>query len=492
MRRAHKIGERLVSLAPGWPKSGVDSRSLADDSSPKARNVAEESPSRISLKATTRDQSPTKMPAKATAQDLETSSCGGDSVSLQQPQSRVEVTPTQVHRAPLQVVFQSSEVFVSLPHRQHVSGTTTPATATSSGNNTDPSSCSRIRQQQQQQQPQQQQLHAHCHDNSSLESWRPCELTLTEDALQISSKAYDGGSNPLDAGLCPRPSANDLLPCWIELQQIVDVASSVCVFGSVVKELDATPKRKQIPASNVTMRATESKFANILRTMPQEELRSMLVEVAPYEYKEMASKPGLADGYNDSKAVELPKQLLGTLTGTKDIIVEDDEEWLSNGVALGTFELPPIPLARLPETRSGLPKVTNHPGMQGALPPKAFPGTFGGMPVGEYDSSNCRPHHHVETSIPPLPPCACRLPQRTHRDLLENVMSTAALLESNETPYAHYIVVWTTASTHLARCSGKTRRLQQGDPVLLSFRRQEEAQAAYNIMLEYRARQTIA
>lgn len=475
----HRIGEKLVSLAPGWSKSSLEHRNGADEPT----------------------SSQPVLPIMP-VQDLETASYDDGSVSPKQQKSRGgEMSPAKVHRTPLQVVFQSSEVFVLLPQR-HASGMTTPATATSSGANTVGSPSSRQRQQpQQQHQPHHQQLQAQLQDTAALRSWRPCELTLTEDAVQIASKAYGGVSHVPDGGLCQLSGADELLPCWIELQQIVDVAVSVCVFGSVVKELDAIatdPEGREMLSStdNETLRATESNFANILRTMPREELHSMLVEIAPYEYKEMSAKPlstGTLDSPRDeSNGFDCSKPLLGSPTGAKDVIVEDEEEWLSNGVALGTFELPPIPLARLPETRSGLPKVTNHPGMQGALPPKAFPGTFGGMPVGEYDSSNCRPHQHMETSIPPLPPGACRLPQRTHRDLSKRIMCTADLLESNETPFAHYLVMWTSASTHLARSSGKTRRLTQGDPVLICFRKQEEAQVAYNILLEYRARQTKA
>merc|ERR1719265_2317395 len=176
--------------------------------------------------------------------------------------------------------------------------------------------------------------------------------------------------------------------------------------------------------------------------------------------------------------------------------LEPGLEHLRNGVAVGTFELPPIPLARLPETKQGLPakrEPTKDPRQADksgkSHRPRNFHSTHGGRPLCDYDQSNCQPHTALDASIPPLPPSACRLPQRTERELrTQRALDDVTLVvESRGTPFPNVVIVWTTASASLAKSSGHTRRLQQGTPILLSFVNKEDAKAAYDALLKHRS-----
>lgn len=66
-------------------------------------------------------------------------------------------------------------------------------------------------------------------------------------------------------------------------------------------------------------------------------------------------------------------------------------------------------------------------------------------------------------------------------------MATAQAVESLGTPLPYVMIVWTTANTSLAKSSGLGRRLQQGTPLLVSFRKQDDAAAAHDVLLRYRA-----
>jgi len=174
--------------------------------------------------------------------------------------------------------------------------------------------------------------------------------------------------------------------------------------------------------------------------------------------------------------------------------IEPTLEHLRNGVAVGTFELPPIPLARLPETRLGLPakrEPTRDPRKDGkSHRSRNFHATHGGRPLCDYDQSNCQPHMALDGSIPPLPPSSCRLPQRTHREMRPQHLpdDVTLVVESRGTPFPNVIIVWSTASASLAKSSGHSRRLQQGTPMLLSFVNKEDATTAYDALLKHRAK----
>lgn len=106
---------------------------------------------------------------------------------------------------------------------------------------------------------------------------------------------------------------------------------------------------------------------------------------------------------------------------------------IADVVALGTFDLPPIPLARLPESSAGLPSTDPQERLQQRMSQRhssAFQRRLRraefalqeaekhwGVPLREYDGSNCPLHEALNPSLPPLPPSHCRLPQRTHREL---------------------------------------------------------------------------
>uniref|UniRef100_A0A7S2GGJ3 Uncharacterized protein n=1 Tax=Alexandrium andersonii TaxID=327968 RepID=A0A7S2GGJ3_9DINO len=115
--------------------------------------------------------------------------------------------------------------------------------------------------------------------------------------------------------------------------------------------------------------------------------------------------------------------------------------------------------------------------------------THGGMPIWEYDSSNCHPHQGLGAGMPPLPPAACRLPQRTHREIRSHRPSPelSAILESDKPPSQHVLVIWSGSSASLAVSSGYTRRLQEGVPVLLCFPDESAAAHACDMLLHHRA-----
>lgn len=389
-------------------------------------------------------------------------------------------------------------------------------------------------------------------DNASsggYTGWRKCELCLTAERLHLSEDAF----------LAPGEHTGDMVadPCLlsmsIQLECIVDVSLSVSVFGSVVGG-DDTGTPVEGPA---LMRKTKSRFSSVLKHVPQADLKTMLLDIGPKDFREQRSRArsvdhgGVGPWHKSAWAGTSTQESLGnTLSPSADSTVQrvgaakdqgqfcneavsggmvdlserstfegascnpapgiaegaamcqqDDgkdehclregvDDWLSNGVAVGTFELPPIPLARLPETQPGLAEVRTLPGMEGVAPPRRFPNTYGGMPVGEYDDSNCRPHQHMCTSIPPFPPAGARLPQRTHRELrTQRANEVAELLGSSTLPCPHITVVWTSPNQSLARSSGRTRMLQQGLPILMAFDQQDDAIATRDMLLECRATQ---
>jgi len=153
------------------------------------------------------------------------------------------------------------------------------------------------------------------------------------------------------------------------------------------------------------------------------------------------------------------------------------DEWLINSVEVGTFELPPIPLARLPASQRGLPKQASPPAhlrwlqdLYGHLPHTA---THGGVPFYEYDRSNCHPGQALDARIPPLPPAACRLPRRSHHDLrsLRPTVEVAAAVEQDAARLQHVLAVWTAP---------------QATPMLLCLAGREDAVRACELLLQCR------
>lgn len=417
--------------------------------------------------------------------------------------------------------------------------------------------------------------------------WLPCAVLLTEQVLRLvrksPSEAPSVGSSTT-ATTASTKASDDQVLCTVPLARIVDVASSVCIFGSMLDQEERarvltsqvpseplagiTEDQATCPASGVLreerlveptaerqrrLRKTHSKFSKILRRVPQSDLHSMLLKVGPYDFKERLPHELLGAGirrYRDHPNCCSICGGTGAIVGTTPAGVLEDRsrsrdrgtlqraagdtdgepgeglpvdrssadaderhpiccdcasamlgegtepslEHLRNGVAVGTFELPPIPLARLPETRLGLPakrEPTKDPRQGGkSQRPRNFHSTHGGRPLCDYDESNCQPHMTLDGSIPPLPPSACRLPQRTERELRTQraLHEVSLVVESRGTPFPNVIIVWTTFSASLAKSSGHTRRLQQGTPILLSFVSKEDATTAHDALLTHRAK----
>lgn len=426
-----------------------------------------------------------------------------------------------------------------------------------------------------------QKVHSASGTVSSFTEWLPCTLMLTEQALRLVRKSPSEAPSVGSSSTSSTKASDEQFFCTMPLTRIVDVASSVCIFGNMLEKErrmrsispDMSPKtlsgsdgsteaidvkatsleevvHGQTPTSSWDgenaaerrrrLRKTHSKFNKILRRVPQADLQSMLRHVGPYDFKTglvglaarvpeeefvQRSRPGeLAaehqDGATDS---DRGSSATGGTTGEKGVQHQELaaalgqlDEWcsvsvhvadmtspdcahlkgsqgldlgkeqLKNGVAIGTFELPPIPLARLPETRLGLPVKNGHKNRTW----RRYPNTHGGLPLCDYDESNCQPHQLLNTAIPPLPPSACRLPCRTHREMhtVRTKSDVSVVVESPGTPYPHVVIVWTTSSASLAKCSGTTRRLQQGTPILMSFVSKDDAAAAQEALLLHRAR----
>lgn len=401
---------------------------------------------------------------------------------------------------------------------------------------------------------------------ASSGEWRPCVLILTAQMMCLTRKSPSEASTVTSI----KPEIERCL-CTVSLAKIVDVASSVCIFGNMLEQerrisspvlsaplagitedhaicsepVGLLDDRSVAPAAERQhrLRKTGSNFNKVLRKVPQADLHSMLVKVGPYDFKEKSPhEAGIRkNGYRPRPVhcpicdcVLTPGADIGAFcercsqerTGSdvasdhgegcathgqdfdekcpKCAALADDALWegsencfehLRNGVAVGTFELPPIPFARLPETAAGLPvkreAIKDPRQASKSQKPRHFHSTQGGRPLCDYDESNCQPHMALDAAIPPIPPSACRLPASTYHEFetqLECNDITLAV-ESSGSPYPNIIIVWTTSSASLAKCSGHTRRLQQGTPILLSFVREQEATAAYDALLKYRAQQ---
>jgi len=412
---------------------------------------------------------------------------------------------------------------------------------------------------------------------ANFTEWLPCAMQLTEQVLRLVRKSPSEAPS-MSSGTTTStkaPDDQDQVLCTVPLARIVDVASSVCIFGSMLDQEERarrltgqapsehlagiTEDQATCPAAAIfrqerlaeptaerhrRLRKTHSKFSKILRKVPQTDLHSMLVKVGPYDFKEKPSTEllgpggrgnccslcggsgvivgtapagilrershdrcalprasGDVDGEPDEGATTEPPNAAAddrrpVCCDCASALLEGIEpslEHLRNGVSVGTFELPPIPLARLPETRLGLPakrEPTKDPRQGGkSQRPRNFHSTHGGRPLCDYDESNCQPHMALDASIPPLPPSACRLPQRTERELRTQraLHEVSLVVESRGTPFPNVIIVWTTSSASLAKSSGHTRRLQQGVPILLSFVREEDAMSAHDSLLKHRA-----
>lgn len=164
-----------------------------------------------------------------------------------------------------------------------------------------------------------------------------------------------------------------------------------------------------------------------------------------------------ASGLSSSSSVLDPSQRLPAPEGGLPADAKlsrwvDDTATDADEIALGAFDLPPIPLARLPETRSGLPS-TDRVSVSGLVQQKSSSrgsaqrgaGRNWDVPLGEYDNSNCQPHQMFRTPIPPLPPSFCRLPRRTHRDVRTRraIGDPAATAAADAAP--HVVTVWALA-----------------------------------------------
>jgi len=133
---------------------------------------------------------------------------------------------------------------------------------------------------------------------------------------------------------------------------------------------------------------------------------------------------------------------------------EFDTPWscIEAAASTGAFDLPPIPLARLPDTRGGLP----------AVGPDTWHGQGAGRSMflaAQYDQSNVFPRGLLDAGLPPLPPTSSRLPSRaaalasglvfdgaaTQSDDRAPARSAPASQRSRCAPWAHVILVRTSA-----------------------------------------------
>eukprot|EP00928_Gymnodinium_smaydae_P080552 TRINITY_DN64228_c0_g1_i1.p1 TRINITY_DN64228_c0_g1~~TRINITY_DN64228_c0_g1_i1.p1 ORF type:complete len:401 (-),score=111.62 TRINITY_DN64228_c0_g1_i1:119-1321(-) len=146
-------------------------------------------------------------------------------------------------------------------------------------------------------------------------------------------------------------------------------------------------------------------------------------------------------------------------------------DWLANGLDVGSFDLPPIPLARLPPARMGLPEFKRPESRHNQC----------SLPVGEFDGSNCK-HQSLSLPIPPLPPSTCRLPNRPRCDDLAPLVPGAGVgrLPGADGPVpGHILILWTQPA------AGSPPR--RSVPVQLSFATQQEATTALEAFATLRA-----
>lgn len=153
----------------------------------------------------------------------------------------------------------------------------------------------------------------------------------------------------------------------------------------------------------------------------------------------------------------------------------DNPNHLSEAVDLGCFDLPPIPLARLPQSSKGLPSVpaakdekrkSKHPWKQADC--------HWGLRLVDYDQSNCQTQLSIGSRMPPFPPSFCRMPRRTHRELkseadLNTSGITAVVTAVENSPFEHFV----------ALRIQKEARQTFDHFVCLSFQNEELATQAY-------------
>mmetsp|Transcript_98762 Transcript_98762/g.313431 ORF Transcript_98762/g.313431 Transcript_98762/m.313431 type:complete len:499 (-) Transcript_98762:127-1623(-) len=302
--------------------------------------------------------------------------------------------------------------------------------------------------------------------SAEAKPWLPCSLTLTTEALRLSPQCEevlaDNGSRQGCRG-------SEQCLCTVLLERIVDVAMPSCSSRcSQAQDEDAgcglcAGSRHQGPGGCGPQATEAGPGCSGGQTALAKDCSASAQAAAELSFSERSTFDGTHQSF-----------LEGTLH-------TEAEEWFSNSVEVGNFELPPIPLARLPESRSGLPSKGNC--QQGPAGQK----THGGVPFWEYDMSNCHPHQGLSGAIPPLPPAACRLPQRTHREMRSSRPSVELLSSMDGPPFPYVLVIWTASSASLAMSSGQTRRLQQGVPVFLCFPGENDAAHACDALLQHRS-----
>jgi len=357
--------------------------------------------------------------------------------------------------------------------------------------------------------------------------WLPCSLILTGDALHL-SQAAGGGDQEIcslrletvcDVAASTRSGVADVGLAWVAAG---GGASSQAELSLLLRQLGLQERRArggcgaEVAHRDPTMRwDTYVPLEAVKDGAPQVASPVASVVAVAAAVAEVAGEAASADcsggtteagttgvvlhAPNLSERSTGEGSICGTAQAAPDLALEARspsppamvplppespaaEEWLLNGVAVGNFDLPPIPLARLPESRSGLPPVagaTDEDGsskahqkwMKDVFRKLPYPRTHWGVPMREYDGSNCHPHVSMDGRIPPLPPSSCRLPQRTHRELRTR-SDRAPTVEFCATPCPYLVVLW-------AASEGSSG----GRPVLLSFPRKGDAALAYDALL---------
>lgn len=288
--------------------------------------------------------------------------------------------------------------------------------------------------------------------------WHPCGLALTEEALELAH----GAQTPVPIGVtngssCEQPSAS---PRWrrcyrVPLECIIDVAP--------------------LESSEADLLSERSTFEGSLSAERALGVTSALDVALPRKGGGLTSAFGRSDGCS-------PKDIL--------------DEWLCNGVEVGTFELPPIPLAKLPQSKAGLP---SEAAMKEAFELKLVKGAFrrpqssashGGVPLKEYDGSNCNAHQAYAAAIPPLPPGACRLPQRTHRELRSKRNhhdSSASNIDGAPFPHVLLVRIALSGTVAVKNSRGQGLPCQHGNTIAMCFTTAEDAARTRDVLLHSRA-----
>jgi len=232
-----------------------------------------------------------------------------------------------------------------------------------------------------------------------------------------------------------------------------------------------------------------------LRQMLQaskEEVRELVFQVAPYDCRVARLGMSRAEG---NCGPPTPQSTPGL---SKGVVSEDASAQLQplpipqpTGPSMehvGSLDLPPIPLGRLPHTNGGLPCVAPGPGCLGSFHDEVqakHPYTHCGLPLSDYDSSNVQPQCGLGAGVPPLPPCSGRLPHREIRPMQSRREVGDQVAAEAFAPLQYVVTLWL-KNVSAAISSGLAQRLRTGDPLMICFRTHSQAKQFRDTVMETR------